>query len=139
MADRPVPSRWLRYVCAGVALALTVWPWHAAETLAHLGDLTFVQLPDVRMMTVSRFEEQLDAAAASVHVISADDTQRSGASTIREALRLPPLLDVARADASQYAIIARGFNNVVANKMLVLSVIGRLRRCCRRFLTGAGL
>ena len=59
-------------------------------------------------------------AAASVFVISADDIRRSGATTLPEALRLAPNLNVARADANQYAISARGFNSVLANKMLVL-------------------
>jgi iron complex outermembrane receptor protein len=94
-------------------------PAHAAA-VAQLGELSLEQLRDVRVVTVSRFEEQLDATAASVYVITADDIRRSGATTIAEALRLAPMLDVARADASQYAISARGFNNVLANKMLVL-------------------
>ncbi len=70
--------------------------------------------------TVSRFEEPLNRAAASVYVITADDIRRSGAATIAEALRLAPMLNVDRADANQYAISARGFTNVLANKMLVL-------------------
>src|SRR5690606_6793692 len=42
-----------------------------------------------------------------------------------DALRLAPNLHVARADASQYAISARGFNNVLANRLLVL-IDGRI-------------
>jgi iron complex outermembrane receptor protein len=112
--------RCLRLVSRWLLPLAVVLPSHAATVVAQLGDLTLEQLRDVRVVTVSRFEEQLDATAASVYVITADEIRRSGASTIGEALRLAPLLDVARADASQYAISARGFNNVLANKMLVL-------------------
>jgi iron complex outermembrane receptor protein len=56
----------------------------------------------------------------SVYVITADDIGRSGAKSLPEALRLAPNLQVARTGASGYAITARGFNSVFANKLLVL-------------------
>ncbi|MGH6691367.1 MAG: TonB-dependent receptor plug domain-containing protein, partial [Gammaproteobacteria bacterium] len=46
--------------------------------------------------------------------------RRSGVTRLAEALRLAPNLQVARIDAGQYSITARGFNNAVANKLLVL-------------------
>lgn len=85
-----------------------------------LADLSLEQLREVVVTSVSRREETLTQVAAAVYVISADDIRRSGATTLPEALRLAPTLNVARADANQYAISARGFNNVLANKMLVL-------------------
>jgi iron complex outermembrane receptor protein len=95
-------------------------PVQALTDSVHLADLSLEQLRQVPVFTVSRQEERLADAAAAIYVISADDIRRSGATTIPEALRLAPSLDVARADANQYAISARGFNNVLANKMLVL-------------------
>jgi iron complex outermembrane receptor protein len=59
-------------------------------------------------------------APASLYVITADDIRRSGALTIPDALRLAPNLHVARADANQYVISARGFSDILTNKMLVL-------------------
>jgi iron complex outermembrane recepter protein len=53
-------------------------------------------------------------------VITADDIHRSGARTLPEALRLAPNLHVARTSAGQWAISARGFNNGIGNKLLVL-------------------
>src|SRR5439155_14018597 len=44
----------------------------------------------------------------------------AGATSIPEALRLAGNLEVAQIDARQWAITARGFNNVFADKMLVL-------------------
>jgi iron complex outermembrane receptor protein len=95
---------------------------HAATQLASadLDQLTLEQLRDVIVTTVSRGEERLDRTAAAAYVITGEDIRRSGATTIMEALRLAPMLEVARADANQYAISARGFDNVLANKMLVL-------------------
>jgi iron complex outermembrane receptor protein len=87
---------------------------------ASLADLTLEQLSDIVVSSVARHEQRLAEAPASVFVITGDDIRRSGVRTIAEALRLAPNLQVARADANQYAITARGFGNVLANKLLVL-------------------
>lgn len=70
--------------------------------------------------SVFRRSEKIAAAPASIFVISDEDIRRSGAVTLAEALRLAPNLQVARVDARTYAISARGFNNAIANKLLVL-------------------
>jgi iron complex outermembrane receptor protein len=87
---------------------------------ARLVDLSLEQLANVVVTTVSGRAEPLSQAAASVYVITGDEIRRSGRTSLEEALRLAPNLDVARADANQYAISARGFNNTLANKLLVL-------------------
>ena len=69
---------------------------------------------------MSRRAERLQDAAASIFVITADDIRRSGVSSLPEALRLAPNLQVARVSANSYAISARGFNNAIGNKLLVL-------------------
>ena len=85
-----------------------------------LSALSLEQLGSIVVTSVSRRRELLADVATSIFVISAQEIHRAGATTIGEALRLAPNLDVARADTAQYAISARGFNNVLANKMLVL-------------------
>ncbi|HSV70790.1 MAG TPA: TonB-dependent receptor [Methylibium sp.] len=92
----------------------------ARATGADLVDLSLEDLANIEISSVSRRAERLSDAAASVFVITADDIRRSGATSIAEALRLAPNLQVARIDASQYAISARGFNSSTANKLLVL-------------------
>ena len=92
---------------------------------AVIEDLSLEQLADVVITSVSRREEALGSAAASIYVITFEDIRRSGATTLPEALRLAPNLQVARADANQYAITARGFNNTLANRLLVL-IDGRI-------------
>jgi outer membrane receptor for ferrienterochelin and colicin len=59
----------------------------------------------------------LTVGDCAVYVIGSEDIRRSGATSLAEALRLAPNLDVARVDANQYAISARGFNNVLANRI----------------------
>ncbi|HTR00479.1 MAG TPA: TonB-dependent receptor, partial [Candidatus Acidoferrum sp.] len=78
------------------------------------------ELTQIQITSVARHQESLLQAAASVYVITADDIHRSGATTLPEVLRLAPTLQVARIDSVQYAITARGFNNTIGNKLLVL-------------------
>jgi len=85
-----------------------------------LADLSLEELVNIRVTSVSGRAERLSDAPASIYVITADDIRRSGATSLPEALRLAPNLQVARIDAGQYAISARGFNNAIGNKLLVL-------------------
>ncbi|HEX2827059.1 MAG TPA: TonB-dependent receptor [Burkholderiales bacterium] len=96
-----------------------------ADASVRIEELSLEQLSDVVITSVSKREEALASAAASIYVITGEDIRRSGATTLPEALRLAPNLQVARADANQYAITARGFNNTLANRLLVL-IDGRI-------------
>jgi iron complex outermembrane recepter protein len=113
-----------RAAVRGLALAVLLAgtpPARAQDVLAmRLADLSLEQLSEVVVSTASRLSERLDRVAAAAYVISAEDIRRSGATSLPEALRLAPMLTVSQADANQYAISARGLNNVLANKMLVL-------------------
>jgi iron complex outermembrane receptor protein len=122
-------ARWRRVLApAAFAAALAAYASaaHAATVAAaDISELSLEQLANVIVTSVSRREERLGQAAAAVYVISAEDIRRSGATTIPEALRLAPNLLIARADTNQYAISARGFTNVLANRLLVL-IDGRI-------------
>ena len=87
---------------------------------AALADLSLEQLSNLVVSSVSGRSESLDRAPASVYVITGEEIRRSGRTSLPEVLRLAPNLDVAQVDANQYAISARGFNNPLANKLLVL-------------------
>jgi len=94
---------------------------HAAETSsADFADLSLEQLSNIEVTSVSRQPERLSDAPASIFVITGEDIRRSGARSLPEALRLAPNLQVARTSANTYAISARGFNNSLGNKLLVL-------------------
>ncbi len=83
-------------------------------------NLSLDQLGSIEITSVSRRPERLVDAPASVFVITSEDIRRSGVSTLPEALRLAPNLQVARVTSYEYAISARGFNNSIGNKLLVL-------------------
>src|SRR5688500_3539986 len=85
-----------------------------------LADLSLEQPANVVVSSVSRRDEPLARAPASIYNITGYDSRRSGAPSLPDALRLAPNLQVARVDSSQYAISARGFNSTTANKLLVL-------------------
>src|ERR1700692_4510438 len=85
-----------------------------------LKDLSIEELSNIEVISVSKREQRLSDAPTSVFVITSEDIRRSGATSLPEALRLAPNLQVARISASEYAISARGFNGTAANKLLVL-------------------
>lgn len=78
------------------------------------------ELMDLQVTSVSKRLEKLSEAASAIQVITGDDVRRSGATSLPEALRQASNLEVAQIDSRQWAISARGFNNVFADKMLVL-------------------
>jgi iron complex outermembrane recepter protein len=91
-----------------------------ASTVGNLKRLNLDDLLNVEVTSVSRHSERLFDAPASIYVIGSDDIRRSGAVTLPEVLRLAPNLQVSRVDPAQHSISARGFNNNVGNKLLVL-------------------
>jgi len=97
----------------------------AADTTASqpAEDLTSMSIEDlmkVQVTTVSRQKQSIGEAPAAVTVISQDDIQRSGMTSIPDLLRLAPGMSVARFNASSWAVGSRGFNDVYTNKLLVL-------------------
>lgn len=82
--------------------------------------LSIEELMNIEVISVSKRPEKLHEAASAIQVITYDDIKQSGATSIPEALRLANNLQVAQVNSSQWAISARGFNNVLANKLLVL-------------------
>lgn len=115
---RPVamPGRIAVAVCTALSLSAAA----AANPPTDLSRLSIEELANIEISSVSKRPEPLSAAAAAVYVITSEDIRRSGASSIPEILRLAPNLQVARVDASTYAITARGFNGSSSNKLLVL-------------------
>ena len=85
-----------------------------------LTELSLEDLMDIEVSSVSRREERLFRAAAAAFVITREDIRRSGATSIPELLRMAPGIQVARLDANKWALSARGFNGLFANKLLVL-------------------
>lgn len=75
---------------------------------------------NMKVSSVTKTSQPLSNAAAAVFVIDNKAIKRSGATSIPEALRMAPGIDVARINNSKWAVTARGFNGRFANKLLVL-------------------
>ena len=98
-------------------------PGSASAASAMGDDLTEMSLEDLMSLEVSSFskkDEKLSETPAAVFVITNDDIRRSGATSIPEALRMAPGLQVSQINASTWAISSRGFAGQFANKMLVM-------------------
>ncbi|HEY1791614.1 MAG TPA: TonB-dependent receptor [Opitutaceae bacterium] len=78
------------------------------------------QLMDIEVTSVTKEPEKLLDADSAIQVITGDEIERSGASSIPEALELADNLEVAQKNSDDWAISARGFNTDLANKLLVL-------------------
>jgi iron complex outermembrane recepter protein len=110
----------MKGIYGAVVLGMITTAAHAAENLDSLLNMSFKDLNKVKVTSVSRKEENSFEAAAAVYVITGDDIRRSGATSIAEALRMAPGLDVAQQDSATWAISSRGFNEQFSNKLLVL-------------------
>jgi iron complex outermembrane receptor protein len=78
------------------------------------------ELANLQVTSVSKQPQNLSQAPAAISVLTQEDIRHSGVTTIADALRLVPGLQVASSDAHTWAITSRGFNDIFANKLLVL-------------------
>ncbi len=117
---RPSTSVW-PLIAIGLAAACTVLmlPVSAFAGSSVL-DLSVEELLQVKVTSPSKKAQLLEDVPAAVHVLTSEELGRSGVTSIPDALRLVPGLQVARIDASKWAVSCRGFNERFANKMLVL-------------------
>ena len=113
---RKVPLAGLLLLVAGRVEAASA----GSPSTNSVADLSLEDLLTVKVTSVSKKEEKLTDAATAIFVLSNDDLRRSGATTVPDALRLVPGLQVAQIDSGDWAISARGFNSQFANKLLVM-------------------
>lgn len=83
-------------------------------------DLSIEELSNITVTSVSRKSQKASEAASAVFVLTGEEIRRSGVTSIPEALRLVPGIQVARIDSNRWAISARGFDNAFAMKLLVM-------------------
>ena len=83
-------------------------------------ELSLDELLRVEVTSIGRKTTKVSKVAGAVYVLTQEDIRRSGATTVPDALRLVPGLQVAHIDANKWAISARGFNGQYANKLLVM-------------------
>lgn len=83
-------------------------------------EISLEDLINIRVTSVSKKETSLENSPAAVTVITQDDLRRLGVTSIPEALRSVPGVQVGAIGSSEWAISARGFNSQFANKLLVM-------------------
>jgi iron complex outermembrane receptor protein len=117
-------SSWTISLLAGLAILAATFGAAAdtneVTTPAELKRLSLDDLVNQDVTIVSRRAEKLSASPSAVQVITGEEIHRSGATSLPEALRLAPNLEVAQVNSHDWAISARGFNNTLANKLLVM-------------------
>lgn len=100
-----------------------VWADDTQQTQTPAGglkSLSLEQLGDVEVTTVSKEPEELWRTPAAVYVLTHDEIERSGATSIPEVLRLVPGVEVSRIDSDEWAVGIRGFGGAFSRSVLVL-------------------
>ena len=120
-----------RYICIFAWLLIVFW----AHTVrgdepqpnpsgqsgpAALKQLSLEQLSQIEVTTPSKEPTKVSQTAAAIFVITGEDIRRSGATSIPEALRLAPGVEVARIDGNNWSIGIRGFGSDLTRSVLVL-------------------
>jgi len=107
------------FVCL-LPFLLTTPNANADKTETSYLDMQLEDLLTLEVTTASKKKQPLHEVATAIFVITQEDIRRSGVTSIPEALRMAPGIQVARMDSNKWAISSRGFNSQFANKLLVM-------------------
>ena len=109
--------KWMARAATGMSCLLLSTFSHSQNSLSNL-DLE--ELLDMEITSVSKKPQTISKSAAAVFVITSEDIRRMGATTLPDALRIAPGIQVAQSSANNWAVTARGPNGKISNKLLVL-------------------
>ena len=116
-----IPALLVQFISAtSFATETILSPQQIAKEQKKLISLDMDALLNTEVTSVTKKAQKISEAAAAIFVISNEDIKRSGVTTIPEALRMVPGIDVAHIDGNKWAISSRGFNDRFSNKLLVL-------------------
>ena len=87
---------------------------------AALKNLSLEQLSQIEVTSPSKEPTPVFRSPVAVYVITGEDIRRSGVTTIPDALRLAPGVEVARIDGNKWSIGIRGFGTRLSRSVLVL-------------------
>jgi iron complex outermembrane recepter protein len=85
-----------------------------------LKQLTLEQLGDVEVTSASKEPAQVWKTPAAIYVITQEDIRRSGVTTIADALRLAPGVEVGQLSSTTWAVGIRGLQSNFSKTVLVL-------------------
>ena len=108
-----------------IALLICLIPWARGDNPQHSGpaalrNMTLEQLSQIEVTSPSKEPTPEFHSPVAIYVITGEDIRRSGVTTIPEALRLAPGVEVAQIDASKWSIGIRGFGTRLSRSVLVL-------------------
>ncbi len=111
-------------------LSATLWGYSAFFCVAQtpqekdqansLKELSLEQLGNIEVTTATKTPAAVWKTPAAIYVITHEAIMRSGATSIPEALRLAPGVEVARIDSDKWSIGIRGFGSRLCRSVLVL-------------------
>jgi outer membrane receptor protein involved in Fe transport len=90
------------------------------EKPSQLKQLSLEQLGNIEVTSESKKPVKVSRTPAAVYVLTQDDIRRSGATSIPEALRLVPGVEIARIDSGKWSVGVRGFGSRLSRSVLVL-------------------
>jgi iron complex outermembrane receptor protein len=83
-------------------------------------DIDIEDLMKVQVTSLAKREQPLEDVPAALSVVRGDDLHRMGVTSIPEALRGVPGMQVARSRSHTWAVSARGFTDNSSNKLLAM-------------------
>src|SRR5437870_8648214 len=89
-------------------------------TEGRLTQVSLEQLGQIEVTTASKRPVKVSRTPAAIYVVTQEDIRRSGATSIPEALRLVPGVEVARIDSNTWSLGMRGFGSSLSRSVLVL-------------------
>jgi iron complex outermembrane receptor protein len=110
----------LPLIVAFASIATSTYSQADEASQNQLKQLSLEQLGSIEVTTKSKSPEEVRNTAAAIYVITQEEIRRSGATSIPEALRLAPGVEVARIDGNKWSIGIRGFGSRLARSVLVL-------------------
>ena len=125
LRPRPFQKIWASGAVCGILAVFGSCSVAHAESKAEmpvedLNQMSLEQLGNVQITSVDKDPQSVLKTPAAVYVITQDDIRRSGATSLPEALRLAPGVEVARIDADHWSIAIRGFAGQFSKYLLVL-------------------
>ena len=107
--------------CTFVAGATTTSSFqNDQQTATQLKKLSLQELSNIEVTTTTKGPENAFRTPAAIYVITGEDIQRAGVTTIPDALRLAPGIEVAQIDSSKWSVGIRGFGSRLSRSVLVL-------------------
>jgi iron complex outermembrane recepter protein len=95
-------------------------PQPTAQAPSELTKLSIEELAGVKVTVAARRPQRHWDVPAATAVVAADDVERSGLTSLPEALRLAPGVQVARVNSDAWAVGIRGFASTLSRSVLAL-------------------